>query len=64
MSYSGRIRMLEESYRLVEAQISNTTDTDKLAQLNDTKTKYLNQLRELRRLEYEERQIVDFSDDR
>jgi hypothetical protein len=56
--------MLEESYRLVEAQISNTTDTDKLAQLNDTKTKYLNQLRELRRLEYEERQIVDFSDDR
>jgi hypothetical protein len=69
MSYSGRIRMLEESYRMIEVQISNVEksenpDQSKLAELHETKNKYLIQLRELRRLQYDESQRVDLSDDR
>jgi len=69
MSYTSKIRMLEESYRMIEMQISSleksdNPDKDKLANLYESKNKYLTQLRELRRLDYEESQRVEFGDDR
>lgn len=69
MPYSNRIRTLEESYNLVEIQISNLeksddADQDKLSKLREAKNKYLNELRILRREQYEYHQQVDFGDDR
>lgn len=69
MSYSSRIKMLEESYRLIESQINSLLDSEnpdqvKLTKLRETKSNYWDQLRELRRAEYEENQRVDFDDDR
>jgi len=67
MSYTSKIRMLEESYRIIEAQISTlekseNPDKDKLTKLYENKNKYLMELRELRRLQYEESQRVEFDD--
>ena len=47
MPYSNRIKTLEESYNLVEAQIklmekSENPDKDKLNKLWEAKNKYLN----------------------
>lgn len=69
MSYASKIKTLEESYRVVNDQIdvlqaSANPDQDKLQKLKETRIKYLDQLRELRRLDYEDRQSVDFGDDR
>ena len=65
--YHSRIKMLEESHRLVEIQIANlekseNVDTEKLDRLKESKTKYLDQLRLLRREQYEDSQTVDFDD--
>ncbi len=67
--YDSKIKTLEESFRLVEAQInqlqqSNGGDSEKLQKLLETKNKYLLELRELRRKQYEYSQTVDFGDDR
>jgi hypothetical protein len=67
MSNTSKIKMLEESYRMIETQISNleksdSPDKDKLSSLYETKNKYLMQLRELRRLDYEDSQRVEFDD--
>jgi hypothetical protein len=67
--YDSKIKTLEESFRLVEAQInqlqqSNSGDSEKLQKLLETKNKYLLELRELRRKQYEYSQTVDFGDDR
>lgn len=69
MPYSNRIRTLEESYSQVEIQIntiekSENPDKEKLSKLNEAKAKYLNELRIMRRAQYEANQIVDFGDDR
>ena len=58
MPYSNRIKTLEESYNLVEAQIklmekSENPDKDKLSKLWEAKNKYLKELRDLRRAQYE-----------
>ena len=68
MPYSNRIRTLEESYNLVESQInalekSENPDKDKIAKLREAREKYLFQLRDMRRAQYEESQHVDFGDD-
>lgn len=68
MPYSNRIRTLEESLRLVETQInvvqnSDSVDQNKLNNLQQAKNKYLTELRELRRAQYESTQIVDFGDE-
>jgi hypothetical protein len=67
MPYTSRIKTLEESYRLVDIQISNLeksdpVDVSKLDRLKESKNNYLTQLRELRRLQYEDSQRVDFDD--
>ena len=67
MPYRNRIRTLEESYNIVESQIkaleqSENPDKDKLNKLWESKNKYLKELREMRRAQYEESQIVDFDD--
>lgn len=69
MPYRNRIKTLEESYRLVEIQISNiekveNIDIDKLTKLREAKSKYLSELSFLRRAQYEESQNVDYDDDR
>lgn len=68
-SYAQKIKILEESFRLVENQLfqlekTGSKDSDKIKQLTDTKTKYLNELRQLRKAAYEASQEVDFGDDR
>lgn len=67
MSYTQRIKSLEEFFRIAEVQINNeeksaTPDKEKLSKLYESKNRYLMQLRELRRLEYEEGQRVEFDD--
>lgn len=69
MPYSGRIKSLEESLRLVEIQLSalhkaENNDPKKLNDLNEARNKYLSQLKVLRREQYEANQEVDFGDDR
>lgn len=69
MPYSTRIKTLEESYNQVEIQISKiekseNPDQEKLRSLIEAKTKYLNELRIMRRAQYEASQTVDFEDDR
>lgn len=69
MPYSRRIKTLEESYRLVNEQIDivqHTANPDpaKLQNLIDARNKYLVELREMRRAQYEANQEVDFGDDR
>jgi len=69
MPYSNRIKTLEESYNQVEVQIgvisnSENPDQEKLSKLNEAKIKYLNELRVMRRAQYESHQEVDLGDDR
>lgn len=68
MSYDQRIRTLEEAYRVVDNQLfhlekTESKDSDKIKQLTDAKQKYLNELRQLRRAQYESSQEVDFGDE-
>lgn len=69
MPYTNRIKSLEESYRLVEVQLSiqekqEPIDEEKLKKLRDARNKYLNELRDLRRAQYDYHQTVDYGDDR
>ena len=68
MSYSNRIKVLEQSYDLVDSQIkilekSENPDKDRLSKLYETKNKYFKELSEMRRAEYESQQEVDFGDE-
>ena len=70
MPYKQRIKSLEESYRLVDNQLfqlekSGVGDPDKIKKLRETKQKYLTELQQFRRAQYEhDHEIVDFGDDR
>lgn len=56
MSYSSQIQNLERQYKLIE----NSKEQKDL----DKKTEILNELRRLRRLDYEDKQRVNLDDDR
>ncbi len=67
--YDSKIKTLEESYRLIDNKIfqlekTGEADTEELKKLQEQKNKYLNELRELRRRQYDDSQRVDFDDDR
>lgn len=70
MPYTNRIKTLEESYRLLDDQIfqlekTGSTDKDQIKKLQDTKSKYLNELREMRRAQWDhDHERVDLDDDR
>lgn len=70
MSYTVRIKMLEESQRLIDDQIlhvekSTVVDNEKLKELQEKKYQYLNEIRRLTRLQWEEdHERVHFDDDR
>lgn len=69
MIYSNRIKVLEESYRILESQIitlekQENPDIDKLNSLRENKKNCLDQLKDLRRKQYEHYQEVNFDDDR
>jgi hypothetical protein len=70
MPYTTRIRTLEESYRLLDDQIfqlekTGSADTDKIKKLQDAKYKYLNELRIMRRAQWDhDHERVDLDDDR
>lgn len=55
MSYDNKIRMLENQLKQLEN--ADVKDTEKISQV-------VNELRQLRRLQYEESQRVNFDDDR
>jgi hypothetical protein len=70
MPYSQRIKTLEESHRLVDNQLfqlekSGSTDTVTIKKLQDTKEKYLNELRQLRRFQWDhDHETMHYDDDR
>lgn len=70
MPYTTRIRTLEESYRLLDDQIfqlekTGSADTDKIKKLQDAKSRYLNELRIMRRAQWDhDHERVDLDDDR
>ena len=69
MPYTSRIKTLEESYRLVDNQLfqlekSNSSDSAKIQKLRETKSKYLEELRLMRRAQWDNDNRVDFGDDR
>jgi hypothetical protein len=70
MPYTTRIRTLEESYRLLDDQIfrlekTGSADTDQIKKLQDAKSKYLNELRVMRRAQWDhDHERVDLDDDR
>lgn len=70
MPYKNRIKTLEESHRLVSDQLFHLEktghgDPDKIKKLEETKRKYLSELQQMRRAQYEyDHERVDFEDDR
>jgi hypothetical protein len=70
MPYKNRIKMLEESYRVAENQISvleksDNVDAEKIKRLHEAKDKYFNELRELRKIQWDhDHERVDLDDDR
>lgn len=70
MPYTNRIKMLEESHRMVDNQLfqlekSGTGDPVKIQKLRETKEKYLDELRHMRRAQWDsDHETVDFGDDR
>lgn len=70
MPYTSRIKTLEESYRMVDNQLfqlekSNSTDSVKIQKLREAKQKYLDELRVMRRAQWDhDHNTVDFGDDR
>lgn len=70
MPYTNRIKTLEESYRLLDDQIfqlekTGSADKDQIKKLQDTKSKYLNELREMRRAQWDhDHERVELDDDR
>ena len=70
MPYTNRIKTLEESHRMVENQLfqlekSGSTDSAKIQKLREAKQKYLDELRLMRRAQWDhDHNTVDFGDDR
>jgi hypothetical protein len=70
MPYTQRIKTLEESHRIVENQIfqlekSGNADPKKLAELRTTSVKYMTELRQMNRAQWDhDHDTVDFGDDR
>lgn len=70
MPYKHRIKTLEESYRLISIEIekqekAENKDVEKLSKLNETRNRYLNDLRSLRRAQWDnDHERVNFDDDR
>jgi len=70
MPYKNRIKILEESHRLVENQLfqlekSGSTDVEKIKNLKEVKDKYFNELRVLNRAQWDhDHERVDLDDDR
>jgi flagellar biosynthesis/type III secretory pathway chaperone len=70
MPYRNRIKTLEESYRLVDNQLfqlekSGSNDFEKIKKLTEAKEKYLNELRIMRRAQWDhDHETVDLDDDR
>ena len=70
MPYTNRIKTLEESHRMVENQLfqlekSGSTDSAKIQKLREAKQKYLDELRLMRRAQWDhDHETVDFGDDR
>jgi len=67
--YENNIRILEESFRVINDKINDTEkDTnfnkDTLSSLQKQREIIYNELRRIRRLEYEETQQVNLDDDR
>ena len=70
MPYTNRIKMLEESHSLVDNQLfqlekSGSDDFEKIKKLRETKDKYLNELRLMRKAQWEhDHETIDLDDDR
>lgn len=70
MPYTNRIKTLEESHRLVDNQLfqlekEGSTDSVKIEKLREAKQKYLDELRHMRRVQWDyDHESVDFGDDR
>jgi hypothetical protein len=70
MPYRNRIKTLEESHRLVDNQLfqlekSGSDDVEKIKNLKEAKEKYLNELRIMRRAQWDhDHETVDLDDDR
>ena len=69
MPYTQRIKTLDESHRLVDDQLfqlekTGSTDSAKIKSLQEAKTKYLNELRMLRRAQWDhDHEEVDLGDE-
>lgn len=70
MPYQNRIKTLEESHRLVDNQLfqlekSGVSDPEKVKKLREAKQKYLTELQQLRRAQWEyEHDTHEYDDDR
>lgn len=70
MPYQQRIKTLEESHRIVDNQLfqlekSGSNDSAKIQKLREAKQKYLDELRLMRRAQWDhDHNTVDFGDDR
>lgn len=70
MSYTTKIKALEDSYRQLDNQVfqmekEDNPDKNKIENLREKKTEYLNEIRRLTRLQWEEdHERVHLDDDR
>lgn len=66
MSYHNKIKTLEESCRILDQRIeTHTGDDTALKNLKEQKSKYFDELRRLRKLQWEEdHERVNFDDER
>jgi hypothetical protein len=67
--YENKIRILEESFRVINDKINDAEkdikfNKDTLSSLQKQREIIYNELRRIRRLEYEETQRVNLDDDR
>lgn len=70
MPYTNRIKTLEESHSLVDNQLfqlekSGSDDFEKIKKLREAKDKYLNELRHMRKAQWDhDHESIDLDDDR
>lgn len=70
MPYKSRIKTLEESHRIIDNQLfqlekSGSADSDKIQKLRETKQKYLTELQQLRRAQWDhDHDTHEYDDDR
>lgn len=70
MPYTNKIKTLEDSYRILDNKIfalekNGSKDIEELKNLQETKSKCLDELRQLRRLQWDhDHERVNFDDDR